>query len=197
MNQQRLLIELTPDELSNMIDEAFEALKLYFNDTHYDKLQKRETIKFVDLVEMAKNIKTPTWIKSWSKGSTDENQWLNFGFILNYFDIKPNQDLCPHTTSWLKKTGPWLVAGLSYLPPGQKIEPHIDNPPNDRSTTYHLGLTGDEDCILKVSGSDTLNNTFVNYHHALPGKWTHFEDSDLHSAENNGTSHRIILYLKR
>lgn len=192
----------TKHELQFMIKDAINALNILSalnivlkSEQHLNssKIPQRPTNSFIEIEAMAKSISKPTWIKSWQNGNDNSTNWMNFGLILNYYEIKPNIEVCPNIYNWLKKNGDWLVVGLSYLPPNGIITPHVDNEPNQRARTYHLGLLGDENSILSVIIDDKL----VEYKHAIPGNLTQFEDSDIHYASNYSQIDRIILYFKK
>ena len=121
-----------------------------------------------------------------------ENTWLNYGLIIGYDFIQSNCERCPKTYKILKtlvQNGLKIkVAGFSWLRPNSYIPFHTD--PNDE-TVYHLGLLVPENKAyihLKINNKDK-----IIYH--KDGDLLTFDDNYSHSAVNNSSEERIILYL--
>ena len=133
--------------------------------------------------------KYPFWIKSWNYNSTNPHPcWKNFPLILNEHKYESNLKLVPNIKNYLEHTGPYKVAGLSWLPPNCSIPYHKDN--KYFTEVCHLVLLGNKDSYLTVEDKKFKLDE--------PGKKICFDDSKLHKSCNDSKSEdRITLYLKK
>ena len=132
----------------------------------------------------------PFWVKSWNYVDPDKPhpKWLNYPLVLMGKKFKKNLKTVPSISQFLEKTGPYNVAGLSYLPAKSEISEHRDNYLFSHYV-YHLCLTGNDKCHITVNKK--------KYPSGIPGNVVRFNDSLLHSSNNLGDTPRITLYLSR
>ena len=93
----------------------------------------------------------------------------------------------PETYNLIKKIPGCTLAMFSVLPPGKKLAPH--HGPSKSVYRYHLSLivpNDNKDCFLNVNGIK---------HVWKEGKDIMFDDTYIHSAENNTDQTRVVLFL--
>lgn len=93
----------------------------------------------------------------------------------------------PKTYELIKKIPGCTLAMFSVLPPNKILLPHYG--PSSSVLRYHLGLITPKDtskCFLNV------NNIIYNW---KEGNDVMFDDTYLHSAENNTNETRVVLFL--
>ena len=165
-----------------MTNEAINSTKYPIRQDIY------RTMKFYNdptLLQM----KTPFWIRSWNYANPNKphNCWNNFPLIMFDKEYKMNLNKVPYIANYLKKTGPYKIAGLSWLPPNCKIPSHKDK--DKKNNVEHLTLLGNNKSAIVVE-----NYIFkINKN----GKKIIFDDSKIHSAYNNGFTDRITLYMQK
>ena len=129
--------------------------------------------------------------------STEDDDDLGFAsffktgwkrFYLKWYGSRLNsaESLCPKTLEILESV-PSVRGGMfAMLPPGGRLGGHRD--PYAGSIRYHLGLVtpNSEDCYLDVDG---------NPYYWKDGEEVLFDETFIHSAENNTDQNRIILFL--
>ena len=146
------------------------------------------TMKFINdplLLQM----KTPFWIRSWNYTNPNKphNCWNNFPLIMYDKEYKMNLNKVPNIAKYLKKTGPYKIAGLSWLPPNCEIPRHKDK--IKRNMVKHLILYGNNNSAIIVDNKKI--NVNKNGHNII------FDDSKNHSAYNYGNTDRVTLYLQK
>ena len=97
----------------------------------------------------------------------------------------------PKTYNLIKKIPNCTLALFSVLPPGKKLPPHRG--PYNGVIRYHLSL------IVPNAPKNELNGCFLkvndkNYYWE-EGSDIFFDDTYIHSAENNTDSPRVVLFL--
>ncbi|MGH1539497.1 MAG: aspartyl/asparaginyl beta-hydroxylase domain-containing protein [Arenicella sp.] len=111
--------------------------------------------------------------------------WGRF-YLKWYGDFFPSGNQhCPKTIELLKQLPQVNAAMFASLPPGAKLAEHRD--PFAGSLRYHLGLftPNSSDCFIKVDG--------VPYHWK-DGESVLFDETYIHTAENNTDQPRVILF---
>ena len=111
--------------------------------------------------------------------------WTRF-YLKWYRDFLPSaQGTCPKTVELLKKTPSVKAAMFTVLAPGSRLGEHRD--PFAGSVRYHLGLVtpNSEECCIWVDG---------NRHVWHDGEDVLFDETFIHSAQNNTQMSRIILF---
>jgi beta-hydroxylase len=97
----------------------------------------------------------------------------------------------PKTYSLIKKIPNCTLAMFSVLPPGKKLAPHRG--PYNGVLRYHLSL------IVPNAPKNELNGCFIKVngknHYWEEGLDTYFDDTYIHSAENNTYTTRVVLLL--
>jgi len=132
-----------------------------------------------------------THVGKWIRGWTGSPKWLNFGLVYDEMYL-PTTLTFPHLTSYIQtvenECGPISMAGLSWMLPGCSIPPHTDEcVVNKEDNVHHLGILVPHSCGLIVDKK--------HYSEAV-GKSIWFNDGKTHSAYNNSTGDRVILYVK-
>ena len=93
----------------------------------------------------------------------------------------------PETYNLIKNIPGCTLAMFSVLPPGKKLAEHKG--PSKSVLRYHLPLIvpkDNKDCFITVNGKKHIWNE---------GKDVMFDDTFLHSAENNTDQTRVVLFL--
>ncbi|WP_343583472.1 aspartyl/asparaginyl beta-hydroxylase domain-containing protein [Herbaspirillum sp.] len=96
----------------------------------------------------------------------------------------PGASLCPRTKELVQRIPGLLLAGFSILRPGCVVLPHMGAVHGVWRS--HLGLICPQDAWLEVLGERYV---------AREGKVVVFDDSNLHSAGNQGESDRVVLIV--
>lgn len=158
--------------------------------------------------------------KNWCKNLRDNYtvirdeylRYLNNNSLKRFSDIDPNQrstdtgeipweilmlrvynkdtdkvKLFPETFKLIKKIPGCTLAMFSILRPGKKLAPHYG--PSKSVLRYHLSLIIPKDnkgCFITVNGEN---------HYWKEGEDVMFDDTYLHSAENNTDQTRVVLFL--
>jgi len=108
-------------------------------------------------------------------------------FYLKWYDdfLPSGAEHCPKTVELLKNLPDVNAAMFASLPPGAVLSPHRD--PFAGSLRYHLGLftPNSEDCFIKVDGET---------YHWKDGESVMFDETYIHTAENNTDEQRVILF---
>lgn len=131
------------------------------------------------------------WIIAQALGSpVGTDDWLNFPLIAVGHEFKNNLSLCPKLAGLLKKHKKIInICGFSLLKPGAKLKSHVDTTGMPYNTmAYHLGL---------IVPTDGENNLIVNGETYIQreGQSIIFDSTYLHSANNNSSKDRVILYI--
>jgi beta-hydroxylase len=93
----------------------------------------------------------------------------------------------PETYHFIKNIPGCTLAMFSVLKPGKKLAPHYG--PSKSVLRYHLSLIvpkNNKECFITVNGEK---------HNWQEGSDTMFDDTYLHSAENNSDETRVVLFL--
>jgi beta-hydroxylase len=121
--------------------------------------------------------------------SIDEvpNKWKVY--VIKWYDkIHENALInCPETSKIISKLDDVHVAMFSILEPGKKIIPHKG--PSTGCLRYHLGLqipSDKQNCYIEVNGEKFYWNE---------GKGLIFDDTYVHSVNNDTNEPRIILFV--
>jgi beta-hydroxylase len=97
----------------------------------------------------------------------------------------------PKTYNLIKNIPDCTLAMFSVLPPGKKLAPHYG--PSKLVTRYHLSL------IVPDAPKNESNGCFIKVnnknHYWQTGKDVMFDNTYLHSAENNTEQTRVVLFL--
>ena len=103
-----------------------------------------------------------------------------------YTDVPGNAKLCPRTMQLLHRCRGVRNAFFSVLEPGTTLPPH--HGPSSAVLRYHLGVSvpEPEQCTL------TVENEVVHWREGEGFVW---DDRYLHSATNQGTKPRVVLFL--
>jgi beta-hydroxylase len=108
-------------------------------------------------------------------------------FYLKWYDAKhPSAEkYCPKTVALLSQIKCVKAGMFAELPPGGKLNPHRD--PFAGSLRYHLGLVtpNDNRCFIDVN---------LQRHSWRDGQGVIFDETFVHSAENNSDVNRIVLF---
>ena len=133
------------------------------------------------------------WIYAWNPINNLKNEdWLNFGLILNGEPIGRNAELCPFTSDVLSSLPiPVVVGGFSLMRPHSVISKHTDiNTPTTRSIHLGLDVPGTDDCMLTIhEGAQIRHEVEKN------GRAFWFDARNPHWAVNMTAFDRIVLYL--
>ena len=111
--------------------------------------------------------------------------WKRF-YLKWYGDSHPSAlRLCPRTTQLLRDIPSISGAMFAVLPPGAVLNPHRD--PYAGSMRYHLGLVtpNDDRCFIQV------DNEVYSWR---DGQGVVFDETFIHTAENNTDIERLILF---
>ncbi len=109
-------------------------------------------------------------------------------FYLKWYgaNLKSAEQLCPNTLALLNQLPQVKGAMFTMLPPGARLGAHRD--PYAGSLRYHLGLVtpNSDNCYIDVDGQR---------YSWRDGEVVMFDETYIHSAENNSDKNRIILFL--
>lgn len=111
--------------------------------------------------------------------------WGRF-YLKWYGDFLPSaHQHCPKTIELIEQLPSINAAMFASLPPGAKLTEHRD--PFAGSLRYHLGLLtpNSEDCFIKVDGQS---------YYWRDGESVMFDETFIHTAENNTDQPRVILF---
>lgn len=118
------------------------------------------------------------------------NSFFKFGwkrFYLKWYDAKhpSSEKYCPRTVALLRQAKTVKAAMFAELPSNGKLNPHRD--PFAGSLRYHLGLItpNDNRCFIEV------NRQRYSWR---DGESIIFDETFVHSAQNNTPTNRIILF---
>jgi len=148
-----------------------------------DRRQDQWTDNSYSFIEELKYNKD--WIRSWDPSK----KWFNFPLIYRDKVIGLAKKLCPNTIKILKKIGSINIAGFSLLLPGCKLIPHCDSTgPSYNSMALNMMLDGKKSNLIVEY---LKKNKYIHKN----GKLVIFNSENIHYAENNGNTNRVILYI--
>lgn len=117
---------------------------------------------------------------------TDDDQWKTFVFFVFGTAIERNCQRCQETVTLLRRIPDLSNAMFSILSPGKTIPPHRG--PYKGLLRYHLALKvprAADSCSLWVDGQRRQWRE---------GETLIFDDTLIHSVENNTTEERVVLF---
>ena len=132
------------------------------------------------------------WVKGWNNSDTWISHLLSMG---KNCELKNGES---RTLDILKEAGAlmnkkFIMAGYAMLRPGGVIDTHQDETESmGWKNVWHLGIFVNEGCFLTVAEDGNKPTVYTEE----VGKLIAFDDSNFHSAVNNGSKDRIILYIK-
>ncbi|KJE76153.1 aspartyl/asparaginyl beta-hydroxylase domain-containing protein [Ferrimicrobium acidiphilum] len=118
---------------------------------------------------------------------SDDDQWKTVFFMGYGYRSAANWERCPKTAALLEQVPGMTTAFFSILSPGKHLPPHRG--PYRGVLRYHLGLRIPEPkelCGIEVGGETR---------HWEEGKSLLFDDGYQHSAWNDSTELRAVLFL--
>ena len=120
----------------------------------------------------------------WHEVDIYNKGWDIFGLIHKDYHIKENQMLVPNTTEIIKQIPFLYMAGFSILKGETKIYPH--NGYTGEVFRCHTGLSCPEDCFIQIG---------EHKQYWKDGEQFVFDDTQLHSAENNSNKDRVVFIV--
>lgn len=137
-------------------------------------------------------------IKSqWYEGWQGDCVWYNFPLMLYDKPIDKAEKLCPNTIKILKQLNCKRIVGFSILIPKSKLYKHND-PVGKKygSMAGNLLLTPNKNAKLLIDSRNSPEQTRYthSYTHSL-GKMVIFDSTMLHTATNDDSDIRTILYI--
>lgn len=143
-------------------------------------------------IEYIKEIKS-----QWYEGWQGDYVWYNFPLMLHDKPIDKAKKKCPNTIKILQKLNCKRIVGFSILIPFSKLYKHND-PVGKKygSMACNLLLTPNKTAKLLVDSSNSSNK--YKYTHSYThsqGKMVIFDSTNLHTATNNDSDIRTILYM--
>jgi len=123
----------------------------------------------------------------WCQGWQGDHVWYNFPLIYNDQVIDKSSEICPETIKLLQQIPGKQIVGYSLLLPNGSLSPHRD------PTGKRFGSMAGNMLLTENDSANLIVNDQV-YKHSQ-GKMVIFDSTDLHSADNNDQSIRVILYI--
>lgn len=118
---------------------------------------------------------------------SNDRRWKTFLFLGYGVRFEENIARCPATWAALRHIPGLTTAFFSVLEPGKRLPPHRG--PYKGVLRYHLGVLIPEHaeaCGIEVAGE---------LRHWRPGHSLIFDDTFIHSAWNDSTERRIVLFV--
>lgn len=158
--------------------DAFESAKIL--DENWEMIREEAQALFA-----AEQITQSDSVDDVAFNSFFRTGWGRF-YLKWYDDFLPSAlEHCPKTIELIKQMPDMNAAMFASLPPGAKLAHHRD--PFAGSLRYHLGLftPNSEDCFIEVDGET---------YHWKDGESVMFDETYIHTAENNTDQQRVILF---
>lgn len=119
-------------------------------------------------------------------------QWKIFPFYAFGQWVDKNCIACPNICNFLKQIKGLKLATLSKMSPKMKLTPHKGwGNHSNHVIRCHYGLTVPDGCYIAVSRENDIDE--IQYHKKF--RWTIFDDSYAHYAENTSGKDRIVLII--
>ena len=117
---------------------------------------------------------------------TGDNNWKTFWLIIYGYDLVEHLEGCPVTSKCLDKIPGITTAMFSVLEPLKNIPPHRGIYKGVLRCHLSLIVHDPDKCSMTVNGKSR---------HWQEGQCMFFDDTFIHSAVNNSTQKRVVLFI--